>query len=383
MDDIPGLDLRCGDAAAVLAGLPDESVHCCCTSPPYYGLRAYLPSTHDARALEIGHEATPAAYVARLLAVFRAVWRVLRADGTLFVVLGDSYGREREKSLCGIPWRVAFALMDAGWILRNDAIWHKASAMPSSVRDRWTLAHEYVFFFTKQARYAFDLGAILEPATYGGDVQTLGAKSFSRGQAAGLGLAPWGNGLASTYTNSEWRHPRDVFRVPYEPTSEAHYAPFPAALIRPLLAAGCPERLCATCGRAWQRRGTRPLGALPASHGGSSFARGKTGVNGLGRVQQEPSTTSGPGHLVPGCACAGGTVPGVVLDPFLGSGTTAAAALAMGRHALGIELSADYLALARRRCARAYYEGMHGLEHHAAQSVEGQLAFAYDAEESG
>jgi DNA modification methylase len=412
---VPGLRLVCGDAARVLATLPDASVNCTVCSPPYYGLRSYLSNTHDDKGLEIGAEATPAAYVERLLAVFSEVWRVLRDDGTLFVVLGDSYNAYngnrgqspslsartecalprlpgghgltvkelRAKSLLGIPWRVAFALMDAGWILRNDAIWAKPSPMPESVQDRWTRSHEYVFFFTKQPRYAFDLGAILEPATYAGSTVALGEKSLSRGQATGAGVAPSGNGLATQVTVGATRQPRDVFTLGSEPCTEAHYAPFPSALVRPLILAGCPERVCGTCGAPWQRRmerASRPNApSLQGKYNGSGGVH-RTASGGLW-TDGRPRRGSG---AMPTCACTAEPIPGTVLDPFVGSGTACAAALALGRHAIGIDLNQEYLEIAERRCARGYYEGMHGMEHEAARPVEGQLAFRWaDEEETG
>lgn len=188
------MTLYLGDALTTLAALPARSARCCVTSPPYYGLRDY---GHDG---QIGLEATPEAYVARLVDVFRAVRRVLTDDGTLWLNLGDSYagngtlgrndagrnftggggntlgsgnpGRQGKhertagigaKQLLGIPWRVAFALQADGWILRSDIIWHKPNAMPESVRDRPTKAHEYLFLLSKQPKYYYDSESIKEP----------------------------------------------------------------------------------------------------------------------------------------------------------------------------------------------------------------------------
>jgi DNA modification methylase len=182
-----------GDSREVLATLPSESAQCCVTSPPYFGLRDY---GNDG---QIGLEATPDAYVAQLVAVFREVRRVLKDDGTLWLNLGDSYARTggtdrkvsetaqvgstrntlqqiqnrtttaaqfgaKEKDLLGIPWRVAFALQADGWYLRSDIIWHKPNPMPESVTDRPTKAHEYVFLLSKSTRYFYDAEAIAEQA---------------------------------------------------------------------------------------------------------------------------------------------------------------------------------------------------------------------------
>ncbi|MEY4095700.1 MAG: Bordetella phage vB BbrM, partial [Acidobacteriota bacterium] len=183
--DRDGVTIHNGDCLEVLRTMPDESVQCCVTSPPYWGLRDY---GHDG---QIGLESTPEAYVGRMVEVFREVRRVLREDGTLWLNLGDSYAnkgakdssavggftgeriragakgimdsRPREipdglkpKDLVGIPWRVAFALQADGWYLRQDIIWHKPNPMPESVTDRCTKAHEYVFLMAKSQRYYYD-----------------------------------------------------------------------------------------------------------------------------------------------------------------------------------------------------------------------------------
>jgi DNA modification methylase len=144
-----------GDCIEGMRTLPDASVHCCVTSPPYWGLRDY---GHDG---QIGLESTPEAYVARMVEVFREVRRILRDDAVLFLNLGDSYASG--KQLVGIPWRVAFALQADGWRLRQDIIWHKPNPMPESVTDRCTKAHEYVFLLAKSERYFYDAEAVREP----------------------------------------------------------------------------------------------------------------------------------------------------------------------------------------------------------------------------
>lgn len=189
-----------GDCRRILKTLPDASVHCCITSPPYFGLRAYLPGDHSLKQFEIGTEETPQAYVDTMVSVFREVRRVLRDDGTLWLNIGDSYasggcGRHdavqnrrgadgkvrgdgptsrrnrngdgavevvKPKDIIGIPWRVAFALQADGWYLRQDIIWHKPNPIPESVTDRCTKAHEYIFLLSKSARYYFDSKAISE-----------------------------------------------------------------------------------------------------------------------------------------------------------------------------------------------------------------------------
>jgi hypothetical protein len=149
-----GVTLYHGDCREVLRSLPDKSINCCVTSPPYWGLRDYGTS--------LGMEPTPAEYVAEMVGLFSEVRRVLAEDGTLWLNLGDSY---ETKQLIGIPWRVAFALQADGWLLRSDIIWHKPNPMPESVTDRPTKAHEYVFLLAKNERYYYDAEAIRELKT--------------------------------------------------------------------------------------------------------------------------------------------------------------------------------------------------------------------------
>jgi DNA modification methylase len=244
-----------GDCRAVLPTLPAGSVQCVVTSPPYYGLRSY--NGGDA---EIGLEPTPAEYVANLVAVFREVWRVLADDGVVFLNLGDSYandtkwggvtggkhakglhggseiGRGRtnsglpSKCLMGIPWRVALALVDDGWTLRQDNIWHKTNAMPESVTDRTTRAHEYVFLLTKQARYYYDHEAIKEPAVKGH-----ANSDFNTGKTATHQL---GRSSDAERVDDGTRNRRSVWTIPTSPYAGAHFATMPPALVEPCILAG-------------------------------------------------------------------------------------------------------------------------------------------------
>ncbi len=303
-----------GDCIEGLQTLPDANVHCCVTSPPYWGLRDY---GHDG---QIGLEATPEAYVARMVEVFREVRRVLREDGTCWVNLGDSYsggktGRDdadrtirlrgnagdtirqgdvyacknrtvpdglKPKDLVGIPWRVAFALQADGWWLRQDIIWHKPNPMPESVRDRCTKAHEYVFLLTKSERYYYDAEAVSEAS-----VDPVGSKKRYESAFGGAKVdARIEQGLVTTPKGmrefSPTRNRRSVWTITTKPYSGAHFAVMPASLVEPCIKAGCPE---------------------------------------------------------------GGTV----LDPFAGSGTTLAVAAELGRSGIGCELNPEYIALAERR----------------------------------
>lgn len=321
--------LYLGDVRAVLRSLPDESVQTCVTSPPYWSLRDYgiEPSTWgDGWRGALGLEPTPALYVAHMVEVFREVRRVLRPDGTLWLNLGDTYaaqrggtsmpaetlaggvsghgpevakhGREdasahrnadtfglKHKDLVGIPWRVAFALQEDGWWLRQDIIWSKPNPMPESVTDRCTKAHEYVFVLSKNARYYWDASAIAEATVYPIDRPQ---NSFDREQPDIPGQKPQkrkgrtvrdgidtkggGQGVGEMTFPAATRNKRSVWTVPTSPFPEAHFATFPPDLITPMVLAGAP-------------------------------------------------------------------VDGVVLDPFVGSGTTAVVAKRLGRRAIGIDLN--------------------------------------------
>ena len=260
--------LHVGDCLETLRTLPDNSVHCCVTSPPYWGLRDY------GHAGQIGLEQTPDEYVGRLVEVFREVRRVLRDDGTVWLNLGDSYAGGKgqngnskarltaaargykqaagtvlmatrpidlpidglkPKDLVGIPWRVAFALQADGWWLRQDIIWHKPNPMPESVRDRCTKAHEYVFLLTKSARYFYDAAAVAEPSIYPDDNRkarsTVDQKRMPTASIAGVRPG------SATYAN---RNRRSVWTVTTKPYKGAHFATMPPELAETCIRAGCP-----------------------------------------------------------------------------------------------------------------------------------------------
>jgi len=282
--------------------IPDKSVHCCVTSPPYWGLRDYGVDG------QLGLEPTPEAYVENMVKVFREVWSVLRDDGTVWLNLGDSYGNPsagrndgnhmadgrpggmsfkalgtakhtgntvKPKDLAGIPWRTAFALQADGWYLRQDIIWHKPNPMPESVKDRCTKAHEYIFLLSKGQRYYCDMASISENFADSRMGNPNGGGQYS------VGSGRMDNGALKTGKwnedgNITGRNKRSVWTCSTRPFSGAHFAVFPPDLIEPCILAGCPE---------------------------------------------------------------GGTV----LDPFLGSGTTAIVANRYDRKFIGVELSETYL----------------------------------------
>lgn len=287
-----------------LKKLPDNSIHCCVTSPPYYGLRDYGNNA------QIGLEKTPEEYIQKLVNVFQEVHRVLTKDGTLWVNIGDSYngsgkagsnpeyilkhtafGKKCHKSvvgipvhvknmkpkdLIGIPWMLAFALRTNGWYLRQDIIWSKPGVMPESVRDRCTKSHEYIFLLSKDKKYYFNRESIAEPATtYNTLIRDRDITKLKNtpGRTKMKGL------IRNDYIT---RNKRSVWTVSTQPLKEAHFATFPEKLIVDCIKAGCPE-------------------------------------------------------------------DGIVLDPFMGSGTTAIVARKLNRNYVGFELNPDYVSIANRR----------------------------------
>ena len=269
-----------GDAKPALERMPHGAVNTIVTSPPYFGQRDYGVEG------QLGTEDTPSAYVQRLTAILNEARRVLRDDGTLWLNIGDKY---LDGGLLGLPWRVAFALIDDGWTLRADIIWQKPNAVPSSVKNRPTIDHEYIFMLSKNKDYYYDTDAIREPhVTFSENSRMKGGRGHfgKRGGTPEVGK----NGGNQNLHNARWdqafhplgRNKRTVWQVPLSKFREAHFAVFPEKLIEPCILSGCP--------------------------------RG-----------------------------------GVVLDPFFGSGTTGLVALNNNRRFLGVELNPEYCVMAQRR----------------------------------
>ena len=320
------INLLCGDALEVLRTQDSGIADTCITSPPYFGLRSYGVDG------QIGLEDTPEEYIARLVAVFSEVKRVLRDDGTLWLNIGDSYagsgkGGQSEakrsdnwqpvyanqgdtyglkpKDLIGIPWMLAFALRADGWYLRQDIIWAKPNGMPESVTDRCTKSHEYIFLLSKSRQYYFDAEAIAEPIAtasvkrYAQDIAHQQGSDRVPGKTNGTMKAVLprygGNKYTATpdvfsrtksgnaYDYRPLRNKRDVWAVCTTPYKGAHFATFPPELIRP-------------------------------------------------------------------CVRAGSRIGGIVLDPFLGSGTTGMVSLEEGRSVIGIDINPKYVEMAQERC---------------------------------
>lgn len=361
-----------------LRSLRDESVHCVVTSPPYFGLRDYgLPESEwgDGWRGQLGLEPTPEQYLGHLVEVFREVRRVLRGDGTLWLNIGDSYGGDRgskveapdnkwpgaanvhgharefnfRKQLVGIPWRLALALQAEGWYIRSDIIWHKPNPMPESVTDRPTKSHEYLFLLTKSPRYYYDTEAVKEEGTGRGPGNQ--AHKFQAAYEDGDERHRTKAGLRAIGPRSS-RNRRTVWTIATEPFPEAHFAVFPTALVEPCIKAGTSERgVCPECGAPWERVIER-TGVLDASAKGSRFDAGKTGSrDGGGRTQTGERFTKRTAGWRPSCDHDADPVPATVLDTCTGSGTVGVVCARLGRNFIGLELSAEYIGIARRRLA--------------------------------
>ena len=365
-----------GDAAEQLATLPAGCVQMCATSPPYWGLRDY------GEPGQLGLEETPEAYVERLVAIFREVRRVLRDDGVLWLNLGDSYAGDKSggrndvdsmygseaarsglrakarlktrsglkpKDLVGIPWRVAFALQADGWWLRSDIIWAKPNPMPSSVTDRPTTSHEYVFLLSKSARYFYDADAIKEASgsnSHGGGKDHPGRYQHASGRNDGnpaMGI------LTAT------RNRRSVWTIATAPYGGAHFACWPPKLVAPMIQAGSSERgACADCGAPWRRvvERTKHQGRdMEAQRAAAALATGRNDGHVPGPSGMVDSTRTTGWESACDCATTE-RLPCVVLDPFMGSGTTGQVAQDLGRDWIGCELNPDYLKLQAKRTAQ-------------------------------
>jgi DNA modification methylase len=229
-----------GNCLDELKKLPDESVDCCVTSPPYWGLRDYGVGG------QFGLEKTPEEYVKNMVEVFREVKRVLKKEGTLWLNLGDSYNSHstrgklnlKDKDLVGIPWSVAFALRADGWYLRQDIIWHKPNPMPESVTDRCTKSHEYIFLLAKSQKYYFDNEAIREEPKPHILKRKDGMMSAYKCNAKRISNPET---TSKFYPELKGANKRSVWTVTTKPFKEAHFATFPEDLILPCVLAGCPK----------------------------------------------------------------------------------------------------------------------------------------------
>jgi len=320
-----------GDARTILSSIPVASIDTVITSPPYFALRNY--GTPD----QIGLEADIDGWVDELRTVMRGVARVLKPTGSVWLNLGDTYSHHARtgapaKSLLLGPERLALALIADGWTIRNKVIWAKTNPMPISVRDRLACTYEVVYFAVREPAYYFDLHLIRRP--HRSRLQRASATAATRARRARKPewagpLAGSNVGLDRTKADGRVGHPLganpgDVWSHATSSVRTVHHAMYPEALIeRPILAT-CPERVCATCGVPWRRQ--------PADR---------------------TRTVIAIGELEPTCRCRSGWRPGVVLDPFIGAGTTALVAERHNRDWLGIEINQEYADAAHLRIDHA------------------------------
>jgi DNA modification methylase len=369
-----------GNNIDVLKTLPDESVDCVVTSPPYWGLRDY--DQED----QLGLEETPEEFVDNLVKVFSEVKRVLKSTGTLWLNLGDSYamssmrGKNSEfkgiidqskqgivgvnkkipqglkaKDLVGIPFRVAFALQADGWYLRQDIIWNKPNPMPESVQDRCTKAHEYIFLLSKSSKYFYDIDAIREPFNEGGlkrinQVNLKNQKGSTRGNG---GMRKNGN-MKAVGNIEKGKNKRSVWTITTKPYKEAHFATFPIELPTYCIKAGCPEKVCKKCGKHYIDVYEEKLGELSEVYNGKAIkdyskAKAQNPSDTKRRILESMRKRKTLIGSKPQCNCNVGYQGGIVLDPFMGSGTTGLAAQEQGRNYVGIDLNPKYIEIAERR----------------------------------
>ena len=327
-----------GDALGVLATFDDNTIDCCVTSPPYFALRDYGIDG------QIGVETTPESYIMRLTEVFKEVYRVLKPEGTLWVNIGDSYngsgGNHKEghkndsgfqgnigvkyggkgakvdglkpKDLIGIPWMLAFSLRNAGWYLRQDIIWQKVNPMPESVKDRCTKSHEYIFLMSKSQKYYFDYEAIQEEATgYDGRKDTMmkGSKKYD------TQIMP-NQSVQSMAKNGHerWKFKSKNCQYDGQRPNSMHL-----------------KREFGMTDEVYPVRNKRDVWSINV------------------KPCKEAHFATYPEELVAPCILAGCPQGGIVLDPFMGSGTTGIVANKLCRHYVGIELNPDYVKIAERR----------------------------------
>jgi len=369
-------DIHEGDAREALAEMPESSVHMAMCSPPYYGLRDY-----DAEG-QIGLEDSLAEYIDELVAVGEALKRVLRSDGSWWLNLGDSYGGSRGNHTTGdavggapeadyhsrdatrlgrknkllVPHRVAIALQEAGWVVRNDATWAKPNPMPSSVKDRLNTTTEQVFHLTPNPDYWYDLDAIREPHAEVSKERIKHSlhQNHPEDSAVGVGKTETDE-MGKRFAHPSGKNPGDVFEVTTKPFPDAHFAVYPPELCEKPIKATAPPTVCAECGSPYERETEveRSPGSSPGKGDGDVPVDAQ--VDGGHQRDGHDYTRSHISNIEtvgwsPTCDCdTDATEAGIVLDPFAGAGTTCLVAKHLGRRFVGIDLNPEYVAMAQQR----------------------------------
>lgn len=394
------------DVLEGLRTLPDASIHCCVTSPPYLALRRYagaVPTVwSDGTSYVLGEEPNLHLYIDHLVEIFDGVRRVLRPDGTFWLNLGDSYQHggpqpstglhkrngvplpeeykrdktfKSKKQLGMIPARTAIALQEAGWILRQDIIWAKGlsfcpsysgSVMPESIQDRAVWSHEHLFQFAKQDKYFYDINGCREP--YADST----IRDYQRGEYNGRGRKPYADALAqnpsdvkrrvlASLSAGNGRNLRNVWVIGKEPLREAHFAAFPTKLIEPIVKLATSQHgVCPTCLSSWSRnlvKESTPEHILQEFRAARERTVSDTG-RGDGYTARKPQYRRRVlrDGWVPGCGCGGDpsadsastVIPATVLDIFSGSGRAGIAATRLGRSYIGVDASHDYTTIGER-----------------------------------
>jgi DNA modification methylase len=318
-----------------LKEIQDETINMCITSPPYWGLRDYGIDG------QLGIEKNPDTYINNLCNGFDQIKRVLKNDGTCWINIADTY---KNKSLMNIPFKLVIEMCNRGWIHRNTIIWHKPNAMPSSATDRFTTDFEYLFFFTKNKKYYFDQQ--VEPMTDGSIARMKRGNSNNHKNINGV-PGQTKHSMNQPRTNDKTRQTpttrnmRTVWNISTKGLKGAHFAVYPPELIETPIKAGCPQFICNKCGK--------PRVAIIRKVG--EFQRRWSKNN----ADESPYNKQGSMQNIKekvglsDCGCNSGFHSGIVLDPFMGSGTTALVAKQLGRNYIGFELNPEYIEIANER----------------------------------
>ena len=436
-----------GDALTVLKTFPDESIDCCISSPPYWGLRDYGTAKWEGGDINCNHKYLSGGitsvglnckrdkngnkseesksgqtwkqyphfckkcgakriddqlglepnfheYIDKLCTIYDEVRRVLKKTGTCWVNLGDSYAgaggmgsdvdnkakkgmsiikdyhRQNvkgvpNKCLVQIPSRFAIEMCNRGWILRNELIWYKPNCMPSSARDRFTVDFEKIYFFTKEKKYWFERqfekeytestlkrwGHLIKSGDieYGKTRKKVEPKQLERGRCEYMFSR-----MDKAYFNPQGRNKRCVWKIPTQSYPEAHFATFPEKLVETPIKAGCPEFVCTKCGKAREKVYDTKYVTTGNNRGKKNKMRaeGDLSVGHPSYDERKLRQDTFIGYT--DCGCSADFKPGVVLDPFMGSGTVALVSRKLGRNYIGIELSPEYIKLAEKRLSQQY-----------------------------